>query len=176
MLGVTALLLIVGVAALKGDAQRRLQLGIFLSLLFHASLLFWARQHFLSVVGAPATEPEWNLNDEVAVTIPDYHPAESESQASAELTKPAETSTPEEAIAEVTPQTPEKMKAEKKVTEQPEPTAQSGADADRTRPSRPEDAATQRSGAEGVVRPARTRADAPDGNREATKAQSGRKS
>ncbi len=122
LLGATALLLIVGVAALKGDAQRRLQLGIFLSLIFHASLLFWARQHFLSVVGAPTTDPEWNLNDEVAVTIPDYHPAESESQAATELTKPAETSTPEKAIAEVTPQTPEKMKAEKKVTEQPDPT------------------------------------------------------
>ena len=37
LLGATALLLIVGVAALKGDAQRRLQLGIFLSLIFHAS-------------------------------------------------------------------------------------------------------------------------------------------
>ncbi|MBA4020652.1 MAG: hypothetical protein C0483_26125 [Pirellula sp.] len=121
-LGATALLLIVGVAALKGDAQRRLQLGIFLSLLFHASLLFGARHYFLSVVGAPATDPEWNLIDEVAVTLPDYHPAENESEASDELTKPAETSKPKEAKVEVTPQTPEKMKAEKKETEQPEPT------------------------------------------------------
>ena len=40
MLAATGLLLIIGVAALKGDAQRRLQLGIFLSLLFHAGLLF----------------------------------------------------------------------------------------------------------------------------------------
>lgn len=122
MLAATALLLIIGVAALKGDAQRRLQLGIFLSLLFHAGLLFSARHYFLSVADAPATEPELHLDDEVAVTIPDYHQSEREAQASAELTKPAETSLREESVAEVTPQTPEKMKAEKKLTEQPDPT------------------------------------------------------
>ncbi len=46
-IGVTALLLIVGVLALRGDSLRPPATGVFLSLLLHASLLFWARQYYL---------------------------------------------------------------------------------------------------------------------------------
>lgn len=120
-IGVTALLLIIGVFALRGDSQRRLQLGIFLSLLLHASLLYWARHHYLVVIGKPP-EPELNLVESVPVTIPDYIPNESETNPLSDLTKPAETQIREEAKTEITPKTPEQMKAEKKTTEQPEPT------------------------------------------------------
>jgi len=120
-IGFTALLLIVGVLALRGDSQRRLQLGVFLSLLLHASLLFWARTYYLHVIGAP-TEPELTITESIPVTIPDYLPTDSDTNPLADLTKPAETQIREEAKLEVTPKTPEQMKAEKKTTEQPEPT------------------------------------------------------
>lgn len=118
-IGVTTLLLIIGVLALRGDSQRRLQLGIFLSLLLHASLLYWARNHYLVVVGKPP-EPELNLVESVPVTIPDYIADQDRTNPLADLTKPAETKITEEAKTELTPKTPEQMKAEKKTTEQPE--------------------------------------------------------
>jgi len=118
-IGVTALLLMVGVLALRGDSQRRLQLGIFLSLLLHASLLFWARQYYLVVVGQPP-EPEMNLVETPPVTIPDYIDNESRTDPLADLTKPAETKIREEAKLEIAPKTPEQMKAEKKTTDEPE--------------------------------------------------------
>ena len=48
VLGALALTLIVGIAMLRGSSQRRLQLGVFLSLAFHVGLLF------VTVIGTPS--------------------------------------------------------------------------------------------------------------------------
>ncbi|MGC3971965.1 MAG: hypothetical protein QM775_32875 [Pirellulales bacterium] len=118
----TAAALLCGITLLRGSSQRRMQLGVFLSLAFHIGLIYFSRQMYLEYADLPANEPH-GLEKEVSVVIPDYvgEPQEADAVVK-ELTKPAETKLREESKIELTPKTPEQMKAEKKTAEVPDPT------------------------------------------------------
>jgi hypothetical protein len=119
----TAAALLVGLALLRGSSQRRLQLGVFLSLAFHIGLIFFSRQMYMEYVAATADGEPPGLPAEKEVILPDYVGETQDVEAAIkELTKPAETKLREESKVELTPKTPEQMKAEKKTAEEPEPT------------------------------------------------------
>ena len=121
VLGALALTLIVGIAMLRGSSQRRLQLGVFLSLAFHVGLLFVTQRVYLSLAARPVP-PQGTLEDETVVTIPDYLPVQQDSSKSPDaLTRPAETEIRNEPKTEVTPQLPTPVDATKESVQEPEP-------------------------------------------------------
>ena len=119
--GVVALILLIGTAFLRGSQQRRLQLGVFLSLAFHVGLLFLSREIYLKSLMPPPPDGFLSLDDEVPVTIPDYIPAQTPGDTTAEVSQPTDTRIREEAKIEVAPQTREQMKAEKDPITEPDP-------------------------------------------------------
>lgn len=121
--GVAACILLIGTAFLRGSAHRRLQLGIFFSLLFHASLLIVSHHYVLRLAEPPPGESWLAMEEAASVTIPDYFPfpAQTPGDPLTELSKPAETKIPEEAKTEVAPKELEQDKAEKKPLNEPDP-------------------------------------------------------
>ncbi len=120
VLGALALALVVGVVVLRGSSQRRLQLGVFLSLLFHAALLFTGRHVYLKYF-APQQPTVGVLDDEAPVTIPDFIPTRQPGAVTSELTRPTETQYREEKKVDVAPKELEPMPAEKEAIQEPEP-------------------------------------------------------
>src|ERR1043166_2667013 len=82
MIGGIVLVLLVGVAMLRGSSQRRLQLGVFLSLAFHLLLLYMTQRVYLALVPEPPPPAEGELEENVRVTIPDYLPTQETGQTS----------------------------------------------------------------------------------------------
>lgn len=119
-LGVTVFALIVGVALLRGSAQRRLQLGVFLSLLFHVGLLFTGRHVYLKYFAPPRTTEVGPATEDL-VTLPDYLPTESGENSPSSLTRPQETAPRQEQDLAVTQEDREPIKAEKEAVEEPKP-------------------------------------------------------
>lgn len=124
LIAILVIALVAGVAILKGSAQRRLQLGIFLSLALHVALLFFGQRVYMSVAVRPLTSEEAVIDDEndVVVSIPDYLPKNDQSQTSDPLTRPAETEIRNEPKTEVTPQLPAPVETKKESVQEPEPT------------------------------------------------------
>lgn len=120
-IGALAVLLVVGLAFLRGSANRRLQLGVFLSLVFHLTLIYGSRQYYLTYI-EPATPANADSPDDggFKVVIPDYIPPEQEGEASPEITRPVEAQPAQEKQVEITPKPPELIKAEKQAVAQPE--------------------------------------------------------
>ncbi len=89
LIGIVVIALVAGVAILKGSAQRRLQLGIFLSLALHVGLLFFGQRVYMSIAMRQPTPDEAVIDDEndVVVSIPDYLPQNDQSRAVDPLTR-----------------------------------------------------------------------------------------
>lgn len=123
LIGIVVIALVAGVAILKGSAQRRLQLGIFLSLALHVGLLFFGQRVYMSIAMRQPTPDEAVIDDEndVVVSIPDYLPQNDQSRAVDPLTRPAETELRNEPKTEVTPQAPAPVETKKESVQEPEP-------------------------------------------------------
>jgi hypothetical protein len=119
-LGTVVGALLLGVLALRGSSQRRLQLGVFLSLAFHAGLLFMTQKVYLKVASLPPVAEDFGQAEDAVVTIPDYLPTEDGGKSSDELTRPAETELRQEPKTEVTPQLPTPVEAAKESVPEPE--------------------------------------------------------
>lgn len=124
LLATTVVVLLLGLSMLRGRAQRRLQLGVFLSLLFHLGLLITTQRIYLALMPTPPQGIEDDLDDDVPVTLPDYLPTQESGQTTDDLTRPAETELRNEPKTEVTPQLPTPVDPEKESVQEPEPRKQ----------------------------------------------------
>jgi hypothetical protein len=123
-LGGIVLLLILGAALLRGSSQRRLEVGVFLSLLFHAGLLFTGKNVYLKYFAPPPDPTVTVIDENVAVTIPVYLPLQQPGESTAEMVRPVETQTRDQREIEVAPKSPEELKAEKEAIREPDPRQQ----------------------------------------------------
>jgi len=124
-IGAIVVVLLAGVALLRGSAQRRLQLGVFLSLAFHLSLIYTTQKIYLALTPTPLPAVEGDEEiDDLPVTLPDYLPTQESGKTPDELTRPAEAEVREELKTEITPQLPTPVEPEKETVEEPEPKRQ----------------------------------------------------